>query len=191
MDTSQADYDFSGFPGIRQFPGPRASLLARTSGVAHTMIARLTTSAVERAAVVGRHPSRGRCWPQAVIGGARNTHESGHAQPPAELALAERATIILPTRTRFPGLHLKSVKLTALGFGYFSSVFWYSPINRRYGAMTQERTPRGTACNPAPQGTVSCATPRSRADLFAAWACHEPPPRRRPQHHYSRRCRPT
>jgi hypothetical protein len=32
---------FQDFPGIRQFPGPRASLLARTYGVAHTTIARL------------------------------------------------------------------------------------------------------------------------------------------------------
>jgi len=47
-------------PAIRQFPGPQA--FARTSGVAHTMIARLTTSAVEGTAVVGRHPSRGRYW---------------------------------------------------------------------------------------------------------------------------------
>jgi hypothetical protein len=60
MDTSHADCDFSGFPGIRQFPDRRSRC---TSGVAHTMIAPLTKSAVEGAAVVGRHPSRERYWP--------------------------------------------------------------------------------------------------------------------------------
>jgi hypothetical protein len=57
MDTSYADCDFSGFAGIRQFPDRRSRC---TSGVAHTMIARLTNSKLEAAAVVGRHPSRGR-----------------------------------------------------------------------------------------------------------------------------------
>src|SRR6266436_804185 len=52
MDTSHADCDFSEFPGIRQFPGPRAPLRVRSYGVARTTIARLATSAVEATAVM-------------------------------------------------------------------------------------------------------------------------------------------
>jgi hypothetical protein len=45
---------------------------------------------------------------------------------------------LLANRTPADGNHLPNcVRLTALGLGYFSNDFWYSPINFRYWPITQ------------------------------------------------------